>query len=335
MMGAARWQPGKEVNPLLRYKMKEEKIIKIAALLVTVMFILQAGVTARAAASAETGNEERQWLDSLNRLRKQKDVEFKTSPTSPMAAVNRLTLERNQNQTYFSVVEVKGKMTISPQKTPQAEFYLENRKEQWLWERHQSGITCSAGNRTVAPGSPLTPGNRFQGTGWVITAYPSGDKLVLLVFDPRRPMIQHFSHLVYYPPDRQYAVAAVLKKFPQAAPVTMLTSQNLEKTFYRYAAIHFRLEGKELRLTAFKATLKGEDSAILFIPFGDSSNGDETYGSGRFLEIPEPAAAEFTLDFNLCFNPLCNYSSAYNCPLPPAENILDIPIKAGEKEYPH
>ncbi len=45
--------------------------------------------------------------------------------------------------------------------------------------------------------------------------------------------------------------------------------------------------------------------------------------------------SEFVLDFNRCYNPLCNYSPAYNCPLPPLENFLDVAIPAGEKAYPH
>ncbi|MEN8154758.1 MAG: DUF1684 domain-containing protein [Acidobacteriota bacterium] len=41
------------------------------------------------------------------------------------------------------------------------------------------------------------------------------------------------------------------------------------------------------------------------------------------------------MDFNECYNPLCNYATVYNCTLPPFENELDIEIKAGEKTYPH
>jgi uncharacterized protein (DUF1684 family) len=298
------------------------------------MFILQGSVPVLTVQDSKNEKAKNQWLESLTQVRQQKDSEFKTSPTSPMAAVKRLTLERSQNQKTF-VVEVNRKITLSQQKAPGAQFSLTNQEEKWRWERHHPGVTCTAADKPLTPGPLLNPGTRFQGDGWTISAYPSPDKLVLLVFDPLRPMIRHFSHLLYFPPDGKFAVPAVLEKFPKAERITMLTSQNLEKTFYRYAAVLFKLEGKKLRLTAFKSTLQGEDSTSLFIPFGDSTNGSATYGSGRFLEIPEPRAADFTLDFNLCFNPLCNYSPAYNCPLPPLENILTVPIKAGEKEYPH
>ena len=117
--------------------------------------------------------------------------------------------------------------------------------------------------------------------------------------------------------------------------VKMLTSQNLEKTFYRFAKLHFKIAGKELTLTAFKYSLEGEGAKYLFIPFKDSTNDKETYGVGRFMDINDPGVKEFILDFNLAYNPLCNYSPAYNCPIPPLENFLEVPIRAGEQIYPH
>jgi hypothetical protein len=170
-----------------------------------------------------------------------------------------------------------------------------------------------------------------------VEAYSKDDGLILLIFDPMRPEFQHFSHLHYFPPNPDFSVPAVLKKFPEITEATMLTSQNLENTFYRYAAIRFKLAGQEQQLIAYKFSLEeaDEEANILFILFADPTNGDETYDGGRYLEIPEPKESNFILDFNYCFNPLCNYSSAYNCPIPNPENTLDIPIRAGEKVYPH
>ena len=88
-------------------------------------------------------------------------------------------------------------------------------------------------------------------------------------------------------------------------------------------------------LTALKTSLEGPDAKFLFVPFKDDTNGRETYEVGRFIDLEEPEGDEVILDFNRCYNPLCNYSPAYNCPLPPLENFLDVEIKAGEKAYPH
>jgi uncharacterized protein (DUF1684 family) len=311
--------------------MKHKKMTVFVGASISVMFILHG--TMSVLAPRGQVKDEKQWRESIIQHRRQKDSDFKTSSTSPMTAVKRLVIKPGP-KTF--VIETNRRITLSQQQEPGVQFSLFNQKGQWFWEQHTPGVISKTANRPVAPGSSLNQRTLFQGGKWTIAAYPSRDSLVLLVFDPRRPEIKHFSHLLYFPPDPKYAVPAILKKFPKTTNMTMQTSRNLEKTFYRYATIHFNLENKELQLTAFKYALQGDDSDILFIPFGDKTNDKETYGSGRFLEIHEPGEANFILDFNLCFNPLCNYSAdAYNCPLPPFENILDTHIYAGEKTYPH
>jgi uncharacterized protein (DUF1684 family) len=310
---------------------KQKKITGFVGVLILVMAALHGTMLVLALQGHE--KDEKQWCESIIQHRQQKDVDFKTSATSPMAAVKRLVVKPGA-KTF--VIETNHRITLSQQQETGVQFSLIHQKGQWFWEQHTPGVTGKAANKYLKSGSSLNQGTLFQGERYAIAAYPSKDQMVLLIFDPRRPEIKHFSHLLYFPPDPKYAVPAILKKFPKITEVTMLTNRNLEKTFYRYAAIHFKLENKEHQLTAFKYALQGDDSHILFIPFGDKTNDKETYGSGRFLEIHEPGEANFILDFNLCFNPLCNYSAdAYNCPLPPFENILDIPIYAGEKTYPH
>ena len=161
---------------------------------------------------------------------------------------------------------------------------------------------------------------------------PSLENMALIVFDPQRPQQLDFKHLLYFPPDARYAVKARLEKFPEKREVKITTTRKLEKTFIRYARIHFQVAGRELALTALKSSLEGPDSEYLFIPFKDATNGKETYEVGRFIDLPEPQGEEFILDFNRCYNPLCNYSPAYNCPLPPLENFLDVAVPAGEKD---
>jgi uncharacterized protein (DUF1684 family) len=70
-----------------------------------------------------------------------------------------------------------------------------------------------------------------------------------------------------------------------------------------------------------------------FVPFADATSADETYGAGRYLELEQHADGMFLADFNLAYNPYCAYSEEYSCPIPPAENRLTVPIRAGEKLY--
>jgi uncharacterized protein (DUF1684 family) len=278
--------------------------------------------------------ENKAWQQALLEERKNKDHEFKTSPTSPMAGLKRFNV--NAHKKTF-VMENNGAITLSEKKGTGAAFSLLCSKNKWYWECLKASIICTAGGKTLQTGAVLPGRTVFKVGRCTVVTYPSTEKLTLVVFDPKRPQIEEFSHLLYFLPDPKYAVSAVLEKFPNPEKIKILTSRNEIKIYHKYAKVRFQLDGKSLQLTAYKFSMdeKNPASKYLFIPFSDATSGKETYEVGRFLEIHEPESNQFILDFNRCFNPLCNYAPVYNCPVPPLENHLEIPIKAGEKTYPH
>ena len=273
------------------------------------------------------------WRQELLKERSEKDIEFKTSATSPMAGSARLTITA-PGKTFITVID--GTVSTQPLAGTGAVFAVFFMQGKWYWDNAAPEVTCRLGERAITPQvEVLPPGSFFKAGRFTLVAYPGFDTLALIVFDPERRQLRDFEHLLYFPPDARYAVKARLEKFPEKREVKITTTRKLEKTFYRYARVHFQLEGRELELTALKSSLDGPDAAYLFIPFKDATNGRESYEVGRFIDVPEPQGEEFVLDFNRCYNPLCNYSPTYNCPLPPLENILDAAVPAGEKAYPH
>ena len=72
----------------------------------------------------------------------------------------------------------------------------------------------------------------------------------------------------------------------------------------------------------------------LFVPFRDLTSGTETYQAGRYLDLELTASGVYTIDFNRAYNPFCYYSSKFDCPYPPAENRLTIPVRAGQRLPP-
>ena len=70
-----------------------------------------------------------------------------------------------------------------------------------------------------------------------------------------------------------------------------------------------------------------------FLPFRDATSGRETYGAGRYLDLAPPHDGKVTVDFNLAYNPYCAYSDSFSCALPPVENWLQVPIRAGEMAF--
>ena len=72
---------------------------------------------------------------------------------------------------------------------------------------------------------------------------------------------------------------------------------------------------------------------VLPCTFVDATSGPETYGAGRYLELESHGNNRVHVDFNLAYNPWCAYSPEFSCPIPPQENRLRVPIRAGEKDF--
>lgn len=94
-------------------------------------------------------------------------------------------------------------------------------------------------------------------------------------------------------------------------------------------AVVFELDGVPCRLEPMEMDADG-----MFIVFGDSTSGVETYGGGRFLDAPPPdATGRVLLDFNRAYNPPCAFTPWATCPLPHPANRLKVAVRAGEKKY--
>jgi hypothetical protein len=272
------------------------------------------------------------WTAALLEERQEIDEEFRISKTSPMAGTQYLKSEPG-DEVYLTRRGETFELTDSAESGTQVGVLKQG--ETWQWQKLGQDVVCRVEGEEVADGSPLEGPAIFDIGDLSLSFYPSEDRVTFIVFDPERPEMQSFEHLLYFPPDRKYAVDATLVVFPEPEKIEMPTSRNLIKTFYRYASVHFEVDGEMQELTALKSTLSGDGSEGLFIAFRDATTSRETYGAGRYLQIEEPQTEEFVLDFNRAFNPLCNYSPVYNCTLPPRENHLKVAIRAGELTYPH
>jgi uncharacterized protein len=145
---------------------------------------------------------------------------------------------------------------------------------------------------------------------------------------------ENFKGLMYYEPNSNLKVKANLTLLNDTLPFSLSKNDGKKSKYIRYAIASFIFNNQEQQLTLLKLKDK-TDNNVLFIPFADKTNGDQTYEGGRYLDVRLKNEKTIVLDFNLAYNPYCAYSYKYSCPIPPRENVLAIPIEAGEKKYPH
>jgi uncharacterized protein (DUF1684 family) len=157
--------------------------------------------------------------------------------------------------------------------------------------------------------------------------------------DEKSPITrEEVKYLNYYEPDSNYRVSADFIKIVNAVPFDIPTSANKSKKYIRYGILKFKLNGRMQSLHVYQGVelLNNPDlKDYLFVPFADSTNGNETYINGRYMDFKTGDIQEgkLIIDFNKAYNPYCAYSDSYNCPRIPEENNLRTSIRAGEKNF--
>ncbi len=161
--------------------------------------------------------------------------------------------------------------------------------------------------------------------------------LYLRVKDSESPVRKEFDDIDRYRVDRDWRVAAHLERYDPPKKLTVPNVVGFDETVDCPGVLTFQIEGHEYRLEPLSEA-KGDDwyyyQGELEILFGDATNGEKTYGGGRFVYIPAPDAEGNTvIDFNKSYNPPCVFTPYSTCPLPIRENVLPIEIDAGEKMW--
>lgn len=84
---------------------------------------------------------------------------------------------------------------------------------------------------------------------------------------------------------------------------------------------------------SFAMELVGSDPEVpQLLMVGDASNGDTTYGGGRYLYVDIEPGGRMRADFNRLYNPPCVFTPWATCPLPPPSNRLPFVVPVGEQE---
>lgn len=148
--------------------------------------------------------------------------------------------------------------------------------------------------------------------------------------------LKTFAGLDFFKFDSLYVVKAKLKRTPDADWFSMSTTTKRVSKERVYGVVTFMLKQQRFTLNIYQGeenmTTKGYED-YLFLPFLDDTNGNTTYGGGRYIDLRIPDADTITIDFNKAYNPLCVYNEKYSCPIVPRENYIATTVNAGVKAF--
>nr|NIV13811.1 DUF1684 domain-containing protein [Fodinibius sp.] len=148
--------------------------------------------------------------------------------------------------------------------------------------------------------------------------------------DSANPNIESFHGIERYPVDPDWRIEATFERYDPQRSISVPTILGTVVEEPSPGALVFKIQGETYRLDVI-----GElDDERFFVIFGDETNKDETYESGRYVYVDNPGSGgETIIDFNKAYNPPCAFTDYATCQFPPEQNILPVEIKAGEKRY--
>ncbi len=181
-----------------------------------------------------------------------------------------------------------------------------------------------------------------HGTAWRDSLNAYWAKIDAEFLDPEHSPLPtearpHFTGVERFAPDSLYVVEATFKPKP-GKMFGMRTTTGRLPTYQAVGTLRFAIQGVKEQLTVYRnveLSKKPEYTNYLFIPFTDLTNGETTYGGGRYVELTGPLGKHVELDLNRAYNPYCAYGGKYSCPIPPKENHLDLRVLAGAKAFEH
>lgn len=152
-----------------------------------------------------------------------------------------------------------------------------------------------------------------------------GGRCAIRLWDNLRPERRQFPGRVWHPVNPAWRVRARYSPHDPPARIQVpneLGDVTVESSLGR---VSFCLHEEDHELEA----LEGDDGG-LFLVFGDETNRDISYPSGRFLKTDPPGPDGVILDFNRAYSPPCAFTRYATCPLPPLGNRLAVRVEAGE-----
>ncbi|MBT8376002.1 MAG: DUF1684 domain-containing protein [Bacteroidia bacterium] len=148
--------------------------------------------------------------------------------------------------------------------------------------------------------------------------------------------LRDFRGLDFFKHNEDFITTAFLERTPNSQWFDMKTTTDRLSKERVYGILSFNFKGKSFSLKVYQSeeqlNTEGQEND-LFLPFLDNTNGNTTYGGGRYMNLKIPTGDSIQLDFNTAYNPYCAYNEKFSCPIVPRANYIDLEVTAGVKKY--
>lgn len=152
----------------------------------------------------------------------------------------------------------------------------------------------------------------------------------VVVLDSESPRLQEDVELCWYPVDPAMRLRARFE--PDRAPQSIASTASADRPAERAGWVTLQIDGTQVRLSLTHMLEPGFAPGHLDLYFRDGTTGMGSYEVGRYVSVERAGdgSDDVIMDFNRAYNPSCALSPYYNCPIPPLENRISVPIRAGE-----
>lgn len=157
-------------------------------------------------------------------------------------------------------------------------------------------------------------------------AIKRGDRYGIRLRDIESDLVKNFTGIDRFPVNDKWKISASFIPFEKPKIISIPTIIGTPDEMTCKGELHFKIDDKNYSI------LPVDEEGQFFIIFADETNGEETYGAGRFVYADPPdSTGKVIIDFNKAYNPPCIFTPFATCPLPPKENVIRTKITAGEK----
>ena len=186
-------------------------------------------------------------------------------------------------------------------------------------EWYLDGASIVGDSFTIEQGGEVLLGGR------VLRHFRRDDQVALRIFDPEAPTRAAVADIDAFAPDESWALTG---HFTPAAEGDTLAVDEIDGYVENESlagTITVEIAGETVELLATGSPTNMQ------VVISDATSGSETYRF-RFLRIHHDGSeGDIPVDFNRAYLPPCVFADFYVCPLPPAQNRLTMPVRAGEK----